>query len=39
MFFYIEFIDKHLQNNEPILDIGCYASEVLVAFHKLGYTN
>jgi SAM-dependent methyltransferase len=35
----LNFIDQHLQNNEPILDIGCYASEVVVALHKLGYSN
>jgi SAM-dependent methyltransferase len=25
--------------DEPILDIGCYASEIIVALHKSGYTN
>jgi SAM-dependent methyltransferase len=35
----LKFIEKNVQKDEPILDIGCYASEVIVALHKLGYTN
>ncbi|MCU0666042.1 MAG: class I SAM-dependent methyltransferase [Candidatus Omnitrophica bacterium] len=35
----IDFLDSHVQKNEPILDIGCYASETIVALHKLGYSN
>jgi len=35
----LNFIEGHVQRNEPILDIGCYASELIVALHKLGYTN
>lgn len=35
----LNFIEGHVQKNEPILDIGCYASEVIVALHKLGYSN
>lgn len=35
----LNFIEHHVQKNEPILDIGCYASEIIVALHKLGYTN
>lgn len=35
----LNFIEKHVQKNEPILDIGCYASEIIVALHKSGYTN
>lgn len=35
----INFIDEHLEKNDPILDIGCYASEVIAALHKLGYSN
>lgn len=35
----LNFIEKHVQKNEPILDIGCYASEVIVALHKIGYNN
>lgn len=33
------FIEKHIQKSEPILDIGCYASEIIVALYKSGYTN
>ena len=35
----INFLECHIKKNEPILDIGCYASEVIVALHKLGYSN
>jgi SAM-dependent methyltransferase len=35
----LNFIEQHVQKNEPILDIGCYASEVIVALHKLGYSD
>ncbi len=35
----LNFIEGHVQKDEPILDIGCYASELIVALHKLGYTN
>jgi SAM-dependent methyltransferase len=35
----LKFIEKNVQKDEPILDIGCYASEVIVALHKVGYTN
>jgi SAM-dependent methyltransferase len=35
----INFLESHVKKNEPILDIGCYASEVLVALHKLGYLD
>lgn len=35
----LNFIEQHIQKNEPILDIGCYASEIIVALHKSGYTN
>jgi len=35
----LNFIEGHVQKNEPILDIGCYASEVIVALHKIGYTS
>ncbi|MDE3022532.1 MAG: class I SAM-dependent methyltransferase [Pseudomonadota bacterium] len=33
------FIERNIKKNEPILDIGCYASEIIVALYKLGYTN
>lgn len=35
----LNFIEQHVQTNEPILDIGCYASEIIVALHKSDYTN
>lgn len=35
----LNFLESHVQKEEPILDIGCYASEVIVALHKLGYKN
>lgn len=35
----LNFIQKHIQKDEPLFDIGCYASEVIVALHKLGYSN
>lgn len=35
----LNFIEQHVQNNQPILDIGCYASEIIVSLHKSGYTN
>ena len=33
----LNFIEQHVQKNEPILDIGCYASEIIIALHKAGY--
>jgi ubiquinone/menaquinone biosynthesis C-methylase UbiE len=35
----VNFLESHVQKNDPILDIGCYASEVIVALHKLGFSN
>lgn len=35
----LNFLENHVKKNEPILDIGCYASEILIALHKLGYSN
>ena len=35
----LEFIRSHVKPTEPILDIGCYASEIIIALCKLGYTN
>jgi SAM-dependent methyltransferase len=35
----LNFLDRHIKKFDPILDIGCYASEVIVALHKLGYSN
>jgi SAM-dependent methyltransferase len=35
----INFLESHVKKDDPILDIGCYASEVIIALHKLGYSN
>ena len=35
----LEFIELHIGKEQPIADIGCYASEVIVALCKLGYIN
>ena len=35
----VDFLESNVKKNEPILDIGCYASEVVIALHKLGYSN
>ncbi|MFA6129496.1 MAG: class I SAM-dependent methyltransferase [Candidatus Omnitrophota bacterium] len=33
----LDLLEEKVGKNEPILDIGCYASELIVALHKLGY--
>lgn len=35
----LNFIERHIHKDAPILDIGCYASEVIIALHKLGYSD
>jgi len=35
----VKFLESHVKRNEPVLDIGCYASEIIVVLHKLGYSN
>jgi SAM-dependent methyltransferase len=35
----INFIESNVKKNEPILDIGCYCSEILASLHKVGYSN
>jgi len=35
----LTFLDEHISKDSAVLDIGCYASEVPVALHKMGYTN
>lgn len=35
----LDFLEQHLQKNDPILDIGSYASEIIVALHKVGFKN
>jgi len=33
----LEFIRAHVKPCQPVLDIGCYSSEVLIALHRMGY--
>ena len=35
----INFVQQHIRKDEPILDMGAFASEVIVALHKLGYQD
>jgi SAM-dependent methyltransferase len=35
----LDFLEREVEKDQPILDIGCFASEVLAALHKLGYTR
>lgn len=35
----VNFLENIVGKNEPILDIGCYASEILSSLHKLGYED
>jgi SAM-dependent methyltransferase len=35
----LKFLEREVGKGEPILDIGCYASEVLIALHDLGYSS
>lgn len=35
----VEFLRSCLPNDQPVLDIGCYCSEVLIALHRVGYKN
>jgi SAM-dependent methyltransferase len=35
----VQFLEGHVGKDQPVLDIGAYASEVLVALHRLGYTR
>jgi SAM-dependent methyltransferase len=35
----LNFLDQHVPRTEAILDIGCYASEIIVALHRYGYTS
>jgi len=37
--FAVDFIERHVGRGEPVADIGCYASEVLICLHRLGYTR
>jgi SAM-dependent methyltransferase len=35
----IEFIERHVPKDGAVLDIGAYASEIIVALHRLGYRS
>ncbi len=35
----LQFVEQHVGNTEPILDLGAYRSEVLLGLHKLGYCD
>jgi SAM-dependent methyltransferase len=35
----VEFINQNVAKDAKILDLGCYASEVVLSLHKLGYTG
>lgn len=35
----VEFLEEHCERDAPILDIGAYASEVLVSLRKDGFTD
>jgi len=35
----LEFLEAHVDKSAPVADIGCYASEVLVALLNLGYKD
>lgn len=35
----LNFLDKKIDKADAVLDIGCYASEVLVSLHQIGFTN
>ena len=35
----VNFIENNIQKNEPVLDIGCYASEILLSLYKFNYSN
>jgi len=34
-----DFAVKHVPMNEPVLDIGAFASEIPIVLHRLGFTN
>ena len=35
----VKFIESNVKKGEPILDIGCYSSEILASLHNVGYSN
>src|SRR5574342_218425 len=34
-----EFASRHLRKDDPVLDIGAFASEILIVLHRLGCSN
>lgn len=35
----VEFIERNLGKDSPILDIGCFCSEILLCLHDLGFSH
>ena len=35
----LNFLASNVGKSEPVLDIGCYASEIILALHKSGFAN
>jgi SAM-dependent methyltransferase len=35
----VNFLSANIQKSDPVLDIGCYASEITSTLYKLGYTD
>ena len=35
----VKFIEDHVEKSDPILDIGCSSSELIVILHNLGYAR
>jgi SAM-dependent methyltransferase len=35
----VKFLNANISKADPVLDIGCYASEITSTLHKIGYTN
>lgn len=35
----LKFLEQHINKDEPVLDIGCYASEIIIALNKRKFSN
>ncbi len=35
----LQFLEEFVSRDKAVLDIGCYASEILMVLHEVGYTN
>jgi SAM-dependent methyltransferase len=35
----VKFLNSNISKSDPVLDIGCYASEITATLHKLGYED